>query len=201
MTVRHARQLGTPDQTEPYLVNGVEVDPSTVTQPSDWDADHDVTGLASSGDLTALDSRVSTLEDAPGGSAPTVRAATFTLTPDHLTDSVVLPPGATLVDVSLHHGTAWDGGADLGLADGTTTILSGVDITASLLSIFGTGAPGEGETLSLVALVAGQGSMPTGSGSAWNRVYLTGGVLTATVTATSPTVGSTTIIVVYAVPA
>lgn len=40
MAIRHARVLDLPDQTEPYLVNGVEVDPATVAQPSDWDAAH-----------------------------------------------------------------------------------------------------------------------------------------------------------------
>lgn len=40
--ISHARVLGTPDQTEPYTVNGVTVDPADTVQPSDWDAEHDV---------------------------------------------------------------------------------------------------------------------------------------------------------------
>lgn len=51
--VSHHRTLGIPDPTEPYRVNGVEVDPADVIRPSDWDGDHDIVGLASTDDLAA----------------------------------------------------------------------------------------------------------------------------------------------------
>ena len=80
MAIRHARVLDLPDQTEPYLVNGVEVDPATIAQPSDWDADHviDSTG-ASDGDVLTADGAGGAAWVAPsGGGTPGVDYPTKT---------------------------------------------------------------------------------------------------------------------------
>lgn len=133
----------------------------------------------------------------------------ITLTPGSLTGSVVLPAGAVLLPgTTVLRKTAWDGGATMNLGDGgsATGYLSALDLTAGTGTFTLTDAPWalnvfDGGPLS-DAFNACAYYATEGSGYLYGPqlYYPAGGTITATVTATDPTVGETKVLVVYVVP-
>ena len=153
--------------------------------------------------LTGTGTGTSAWSDA---AAVTVMSARIHLTPSALTGSVVLPAGAVLLEAPrVIPLTAWDGGAvmDAGDGDDPNGWAAAYDLVLSKPSGWFASAPSGWYVPSYQVAVSGS------SGPAYDdsynsgfvkTYYPSGGTITATVTATAPTVGETTIVVVYSVP-
>jgi len=178
-SIRHARVLGVPDQTDPYLVNGVSVDPATVVQPSDWDAGHVITGVP----LTA---RIDFVQTSGNGV---------------YTGSVTLPAGAVLLDIVPMDTAAWDSTtALLNMGDGVnaTGFIASLNLTALGPMTTGVGYSYAGD----IATNGGFLSPGAYANAPGSRIdYPAGGTITATITQTGAgTAGRTSVVVVYTVP-
>lgn len=148
-------------------------DPSAEINKAEWNADHVITGGI-------------------------VQSAAVTLTPGNLTGSVVLPAGAVLVDLPTDLTTAWDGGATLDIGDGDDPN----GWTAALdLTIFPAGLSLSLQPISLSALGSGAAYVDGSNIGLLKARYPAGGTITATVTATNPTIGETHVVVLWTVPA
>lgn len=156
--------------------------PGNKVDAADWTATHTVTGVVVGGEIA--------------------------LSTGTLTGSVTVPSGAWLVGFEVDPTTLWDGGATMDLGDGGAAdgFLSALDLTAADIP-FSMSAAEVLYNLSSGGAVADAFNAASYVATEGNGVYVyskrrypSGGTITATVTATSPTVGATRVLVLCIAP-